>query len=314
MMPALIAENSIAIALGVTVLFGLIALVWWMSRRRRHGRTSAEPLPLYSVSLTESDMQPRNRKQHGRRTPPSFSAPVPAAPVTEPAPPPVHVPPPPTAAPAVSSAQPAPSVPQTPPPPREPEVVSFTVPSAPPAAAPRPAAPVSFTPAAPVDPIARPAAAPPSPRPVPAPPSAAAEQRAIVAHGVPGTQIEGHMLRFSVPQEGTLQFLPGRLEILNGLDTGRDIRFVRVPGPDGLEVTFGRSEGPAYRHIQLREATVSRSHARLRLHEGQWHLLNLSATNPVVHNARTLGDGEEQPLTDGDRIEMGEVVFGFRSR
>jgi hypothetical protein len=138
--------------------------------------------------------------------------------------------------------------------------------------------------------------------------------QAMMADGVPGTQVEGHLLRFSVPQEGTLQFLPGRLEILNGLDAGREVRFVRAPGPDGLQVTFGRNEGPAYRHVQLREGTVSRSHARMALREGDWHLTNLSSTNPVVLNEHILSPGEERLLADGDRIEMGEVVFGFRSR
>jgi pSer/pThr/pTyr-binding forkhead associated (FHA) protein len=79
-------------------------------------------------------------------------------------------------------------------------------------------------------------------------------------------------------------------------------------------VTFGRSEGELYRHIQLRDQTVSRQHARLRLADTRWHLLNLSQTNPVVHNGRVLSGGEEQPLEDGDRIEMGEVLFTFRSR
>lgn len=126
--------------------------------------------------------------------------------------------------------------------------------------------------------------------------------------------VEGHRLRFSVPQEGTLQFLPGRLEIANGLDEGREIRFVRVPGPEGTQVTFGRSDGPLYRHIQLREATVSRLHARLTLRDSTWHLINLSATNPAVYNGDMLELGEEQALSDSDRIEMGEVVFVFRSR
>ena len=121
-------------------------------------------------------------------------------------------------------------------------------------------------------------------------------------------------MKFSVPQDGTLQFLPGRLQILDGQDAGREVRFVRVPGPDGTTVTFGRSEGPAYRHIQLREATVSRAHARMRLDGATWHLTNLSETNPVVLNARTMAAGEETPVADGDRIEMGEVVFGFRSK
>jgi hypothetical protein len=201
-----------------------------------------------------------------------------------------------------------------------------TPPSAPAVTAkPAPSPPANATTARPApSPPADAATAKPAPavaaRPAPAaapdatPKASLAAPRAITAHGVPGTEIEGHLLRFSVPQEGTLQFLPGRLEITSGADAGREIRFVRVPGPDGTVVTFGRSEGPAYRHIQLREATVSRHHARLRLDQARWHLTNLSATNPVVHNGRQLDDGEEQPLSDGDRIEMGEVVFGFRSR
>lgn len=136
----------------------------------------------------------------------------------------------------------------------------------------------------------------------------------VAAHGVPGAMVEGHLLRFSVPAEGTLQFLPGRLEVAAGRDAGREIRFVRVPGPNGEEVTFGRSEGELYRHVQLRDQTVSRSHARMRLIDGTWNLLNLSQTNPVVHNGRALVGGEEQPIADGDRIEMGEVLFTFRSR
>ncbi len=136
----------------------------------------------------------------------------------------------------------------------------------------------------------------------------------VFGHGVPGTMVEGQLVRFSVPQEGTLQFLPGRLEIGAGMDSGREIRFVRVPGPKGTEVTFGRSEGELYRHIQLRDQTVSRSHARMRLSEGHWYLRNLSKTNPIVHNGRVLPGGNEYLLTDGDRIEMGEVLFTFRSR
>jgi pSer/pThr/pTyr-binding forkhead associated (FHA) protein len=126
--------------------------------------------------------------------------------------------------------------------------------------------------------------------------------------------VEGDLLRFSVPAEGTLQFLPGRLEIAAGQDQGREYRFVHVPGPNGMEVTFGRSDGELYKHIQLRNQTVSRSHARMRLEGGNWLLLNLSNTNPVVYNGRVLSNAEEQQLSDGDRIEMGEVLFTFRSR
>lgn len=136
----------------------------------------------------------------------------------------------------------------------------------------------------------------------------------VNAAGVPGTMIEAHTVRFSVPAEGTLQFLPGRLEIASGMDSGREIRFVHVPGPDGTTVTFGRSDGELYRHIQLRDKTVSRAHARLAWRDGAWHLVNLSRTNPVAWNGTILEDGREERLTDGDRIEMGEVLFTYRSR
>lgn len=144
--------------------------------------------------------------------------------------------------------------------------------------------------------------------------AAETDSAVISAAGVPGTMVEGQLLRFSIPAEGTLQFLPGRLEIASGMDSGREIRFVRVPGPHEMEVTFGRSEGELYRHIQLRDQTVSRTHAVMRLVDGVWTLMNHSRTNPVVHNGKVLEDGAEQELEDGDRIEMGEVLFTFRSR
>lgn len=126
---------------------------------------------------------------------------------------------------------------------------------------------------------------------------------------------EGETIRFSIPDEGTLQFLPGRLEVVAGPDAGREVRFVRTPGETRPEITFGRSEGVDYRHVQLVARTVSRRHAMMSLLDGHWQLANLSATNPVVLNGRSLADGEVAPLlVEGDRIEMGEVVFVFHER
>ncbi len=119
----------------------------------------------------------------------------------------------------------------------------------------------------------------------------------------------------AVATEGTLQFLPGKLEVVEGRDVGQELRFVATAGPDGSTVTFGRSEGPVYRHVQLHEQTVSRLHAKM-LHENRgWALQNLSTTNPVVVNGAPLpADGGQLVLRDGDRIEMGEVIFRFRTR
>ncbi len=99
-----------------------------------------------------------------------------------------------------------------------------------------------------------------------------------------------------------------------GQEPGREIRFVRLPDAADPEITFGRNEGPMYRHVQLRDATVSRMHARLLYRDGAWTLVNLSTTNPVMHNTRVLGAEESQLLADGDRIDMGEVVFRYKAR
>jgi hypothetical protein len=130
---------------------------------------------------------------------------------------------------------------------------------------------------------------------------------------VPVARRSVRSVRFSVPTDATLQFLPGRLEITNGADRGRDLRFVRMPGAAITEITFGRCAGAPYRHVQLEDATVSRKHARLRLQQQRWHLTNWSSTNPVLHNGVELAVDEEVALSDGDRVDMGEVIFRFRA-
>ena len=112
------------------------------------------------------------------------------------------------------------------------------------------------------------------------------------------------------PMDGTLQFLPGRLEVIDGDTPGRDMRFVRTWG-EIPEITFGRVTGPPYRHIQLRSQTVSRQHARMQYVDGRWKLTNLSQTNPVIINGEALGTRRtaQRVLRDGDQIEMGEVDF-----
>jgi hypothetical protein len=111
-----------------------------------------------------------------------------------------------------------------------------------------------------------------------------------------------------------VQFLPGRLEVVSGPDQGREVRFVRTGPGDGLEI----SSAAARAAVPARAAharTVSRQHAAMMLADGHWGLRNLSATNPVLLNGRALEAGEIAPLlVEGDRIEMGEVVFVFHER
>lgn len=126
--------------------------------------------------------------------------------------------------------------------------------------------------------------------------------------------VAGHSLRFHRPSDGTLRFLPGFLEVVGGPDAGHEIRFVEPEPGESPEITFGRQEGPPYRHVQLLEPTVSRTHAKLSTEGTRWRLTNLSRTNPVVVNNTPLeGINASQLLSDDDLIEMGALVFRYHS-
>ncbi|MFN8580650.1 MAG: FHA domain-containing protein [Gemmatimonadaceae bacterium] len=128
--------------------------------------------------------------------------------------------------------------------------------------------------------------------------------------------VEGRSLRYyQQADDGTLEFLPGRLEVSGGADRGQEIHFVRPSGDELPSVTFGRLEGAPHRHVQLLDRTVSRQHARMTFAEGRWHLTNLSKTNPVSINGAPMSEeGPAITLVNGDRIEMGAVVFAFREK
>lgn len=120
-------------------------------------------------------------------------------------------------------------------------------------------------------------------------------------------------VRFHRPADGTLQLLPGRLEVLDQAQGVHEIRFVRPAGREPV-VTFGRTPGEPLAHVQLDAPTVSRMHARMHFLHGEWRIVNLSHTNPVVVNGMRLnGDTSDgRLLEDGDVVEMGEVSFRFR--
>ena len=127
--------------------------------------------------------------------------------------------------------------------------------------------------------------------------------------------VQGAQVRFFRAEEGTLEFLPGRLEVVAGDDIGQEIHFARQVGDEDITITFGRSEGPPLRHVQLLDPTVSRQHARMVFAGQRWHLSNMSTTNAVILNGAALPDhGDGITLQDGDRLEMGAVQFVFHAR
>jgi hypothetical protein len=162
------------------------------------------------------------------------------------------------------------------------------------------------------------AAGPVRPPPVAAEPhgdaGSATERPAAGAVDDWGPVAQAGPVRFYRPPEGTLQMLPGRLEIVHGNEGVDEIRFVRVPGREPV-ITFGRSAGEPHTHIELQSPTVSRNHAAMRFDRGRWHIANLSTTNPLVVRGRQLAVGDPAVrLEDGDEVEMGEVTFRFRAR
>lgn len=111
---------------------------------------------------------------------------------------------------------------------------------------------------------------------------------------------------------GTLRMLPGRLEVVEGHPADREIRFIAEPGLADQRFTMGRGEGPPNQHVRLQGQTVSRLHAALTYDDGRWAIENLSSTNPLRVNGQAV-DAETAMvlLTEGDLIELGEVVLRF---
>jgi hypothetical protein len=184
------------------------------------------------------------------------------------------------------------------------------VPAAPPAAVPEPSRPVEqeAAPLAVPERVRRGALA----RPAAPQPSASRVAPAALPELAPAPE-DAETIRFSPRDVDMVQLLPGRLEVVGGEIGRREIRFLKSYANPDCSFTLGRRSGASHEHIQLKEPTVSRIHARMRFHDGGWRLANLSGTNPVVVNGVELTDVErEHVLRDGDRIEMGELAFLYR--
>ena len=120
-------------------------------------------------------------------------------------------------------------------------------------------------------------------------------------------------LALAVPPNSTLRMLPGRLEAVDGRGLIDDIRFVAVGGAGPQSFTVGRADGPPHEHIRLDSPTVSRRHASLTFENNGWSIANLSETNPVRLNGAEVPADEAIRLSDGDVVELGEIMLRFRA-
>lgn len=111
-----------------------------------------------------------------------------------------------------------------------------------------------------------------------------------------------------------LNIIPGRLQIISGLDKGREIPIMGFPGPDGSILTIGREKGNSQSetsYIQLLEKSVSRKQAEIIFLNNKLFVKNLSETNFTRLNGFNLKVGEVGEVSPNSIIKTGEVEFKY---
>lgn len=88
------------------------------------------------------------------------------------------------------------------------------------------------------------------------------------------------------------------VHVLNGLDAGKTLEVA-----DGA--TFGRDPAST---IVLRDASVSRRHARLALEDGAWHVHDTQSRNGLSVGGERVASA---PIGDGAEFQLGDVRFRF---
>jgi FHA domain len=144
----------------------------------------------------------------------------------------------------------------------------------------------------------------------------AAAAAAALHNPIPADSVGKTVIMKKAPP-GTLRLLPGKFIILRGDETHKEIRFQVPKDQTTKEFTFGRQEIPdqnPFGHIQLKEGTVSRLHAKVIYTPDGVSLINYSTVNPTTVNKKELMENETVRLEDGDIITMGEVEFQYGAK
>jgi pSer/pThr/pTyr-binding forkhead associated (FHA) protein len=97
----------------------------------------------------------------------------------------------------------------------------------------------------------------------------------------------------------------GKLIITTGPQEGNTIPLLLN------ELTVGRATSRANWEIALQDPSVSRPHARLELHSGNWHIIDLESANGTLVNGKPVIQGGQQ-LRDGDIVAFGATLALFR--
>lgn len=89
------------------------------------------------------------------------------------------------------------------------------------------------------------------------------------------------------------------------------MQWIDLPGGErrpltGNRLRIGRDAGNDV--VLLADSKVSRSHAELQMHDGQWILHDLGSSNGTKVNNRRV---EMHPLRDGDQIRLGNTTIRY---
>lgn len=130
-----------------------------------------------------------------------------------------------------------------------------------------------------------------------------------------GRVIENDTLKMRIPSGDGLSALPGRLVVQSGLDDVSEIRFYTTDGEQAAPITFGRTDGSSFDHVQLKTRSVSNWQAKVVYDatEDRCTLVNYAVeyVRPTRVNGRVLEKRESVELRDGDRLSMGDIEFTF---
>lgn len=121
-------------------------------------------------------------------------------------------------------------------------------------------------------------------------------------------------IRITQSSPKTLKMIPGRLQIISGLDKGKEFPIMGFPGSDGSVLTIGREKGNSqseFSYIQLLEKTVSRKQAEILYVDQKLYVKNYSETNLTQLNGVDLKFGERAEITINSIIKTGEVEFKY---
>lgn len=121
-------------------------------------------------------------------------------------------------------------------------------------------------------------------------------------------------IRISQSSPKTLKLIPGKLQIISGLDKGKEFPIMGFPGSEGCVLSIGREKGSSeseLSHIQLLEKTVSRRQAEIMYIDNKLFVKNLSDTNLTQLNGVDLKIGESGEVVPNSIIKTGEVEFKY---